>query len=100
MANETALQTRFRGTMRAAVRRFGAEEELPEAAEGEALLTGIEELALPARHEAAADRKAFVADGTTANRGVWRRNFSDYAPILDLPIARSSNRPSSESPAA
>jgi hypothetical protein len=33
---------------------------------------------------AAADRKAFVADGAEANWGVWRRRFSDYVPILDF----------------
>jgi hypothetical protein len=33
---------------------------------------------------AAADRKAFVADGAEANWGVWRRHFSDYVPILDF----------------
>jgi hypothetical protein len=33
---------------------------------------------------AAADRKAFVADGAEANWGVWRRDFSDYTPILDF----------------
>jgi hypothetical protein len=32
----------------------------------------------------AADRKAFVADGSEANWGVWRRHFSDYVPILDF----------------
>jgi hypothetical protein len=31
-----------------------------------------------------AARKAFVADGSDANWGVWRRHFSDYAPILDF----------------
>jgi hypothetical protein len=31
-----------------------------------------------------APRKAFVADGSEANWGVWRRHFSDYAPILDF----------------
>ncbi len=33
---------------------------------------------------AAAERKAFVADGAEANWGVWRRDFSDYAPVLDF----------------
>lgn len=33
---------------------------------------------------AAADRKAFVADGAEANWGVWRRHFSDYVPIVDF----------------
>jgi hypothetical protein len=33
---------------------------------------------------AAADRKAFVADGAEANWGVWRRHFSDYVPIIDF----------------
>lgn len=33
---------------------------------------------------AAADRKAFVADGAEANWGVWRRHFSDYVQILDF----------------
>jgi hypothetical protein len=32
----------------------------------------------------AALRKAFVADGSDANWGVWRRHFSDYVPILDF----------------
>jgi hypothetical protein len=31
-----------------------------------------------------ASRKAFVADGSDANWGVWRRHFSDYVPILDF----------------
>jgi hypothetical protein len=31
-----------------------------------------------------APRKAFVADGSDANWGVWRRYFSDYVPILDF----------------
>jgi hypothetical protein len=29
-------------------------------------------------------RKAFVADGSEANWGVWRRHFSHYVPILDF----------------
>jgi hypothetical protein len=33
---------------------------------------------------AAASRKAFVADGSEANWGVWRQHFSDYEPILDF----------------
>jgi hypothetical protein len=32
----------------------------------------------------AAARKAFVADGSESNWGVWRRHFSDYVPILDF----------------
>jgi hypothetical protein len=36
------------------------------------------------RHFAAAQRKAFVADGSDSNWGVWRRHFSDYVPILDF----------------
>jgi hypothetical protein len=32
----------------------------------------------------AAVRKAFVADGSESNWGVWRRYFSDYVPILDF----------------
>ena len=36
------------------------------------------------RHFAAAQRKAFVADGSDSNWGVWRRHFSDYEPILDF----------------
>lgn len=32
----------------------------------------------------AAQRKAFVADGSESNWGVWRRHFSDYMPILDF----------------
>ena len=32
----------------------------------------------------AAPRKAFVADGSESNWGVWRRHFSDYVPILDF----------------
>jgi hypothetical protein len=31
-----------------------------------------------------APRKAFVADGSEANWGVWGRHFSDYVPILDF----------------
>jgi hypothetical protein len=31
-----------------------------------------------------AQRKAFVADGSEANWGVWRRHFSDYVPIVDF----------------
>ena len=31
-----------------------------------------------------APRKAFVADGSDANWGVWRRHFSAYVPILDF----------------
>jgi hypothetical protein len=31
-----------------------------------------------------APRKAYVADGSEANWGVWRRHFSDYVPILDF----------------
>jgi hypothetical protein len=33
---------------------------------------------------AGAARKAFVADGSESNWGVWRRHFSDYEPILDF----------------
>jgi hypothetical protein len=33
---------------------------------------------------AAALRKAFVADGSETNWGVWRKYFSDYVPILDF----------------
>jgi hypothetical protein len=32
----------------------------------------------------AAPRKAFVADGSSANWGVWRKYFSHYTPILDF----------------
>lgn len=32
----------------------------------------------------AASRKAFVADGSATNWGVWRRHFSHYTPILDF----------------
>jgi len=32
----------------------------------------------------AAARKAFVADGSSTNWGVWRKYFSDYTPILDF----------------
>lgn len=32
---------------------------------------------------AAASRKAFVADGSETNWGIWRREFSHYTPILD-----------------
>lgn len=32
----------------------------------------------------AAQRKAFVADGSAANWGVWRKHFSHYTPILDF----------------
>ena len=31
-----------------------------------------------------APRKAFVADGSDSNWGVWGRHFSDYVPILDF----------------
>lgn len=33
---------------------------------------------------AAAERKAFVADGSETNWGLWRRHFSRYTPILDF----------------
>lgn len=33
---------------------------------------------------AAADRKAFLADGSDTNWSVWRRYFSHYTPILDF----------------
>ena len=33
---------------------------------------------------AGAARKAFVADGSEANWGVWRRHFSHYVPVLDF----------------
>jgi hypothetical protein len=36
------------------------------------------------RRFVAAQRKAFVADGSDSNWGVWRRHFSDYVPILDF----------------
>jgi hypothetical protein len=36
-----------------------------------------------ARGFAAAQRKAFVADGSETNWGLWRRHFSQYTPILD-----------------
>jgi hypothetical protein len=32
----------------------------------------------------AAPRKAFVADGSSTNWGVWRKHFSHYTPILDF----------------
>jgi len=32
----------------------------------------------------AARRKAFVADGSATNWGVWRKHFSHYTPILDF----------------
>jgi hypothetical protein len=48
MANKSAFQARFREAMREAVRKFLAEEELPEPAAGEALFTVIEDLALDA----------------------------------------------------
>lgn len=32
---------------------------------------------------AAAERKAFVADGAETNWGLWQRHFSHYTPILD-----------------
>jgi hypothetical protein len=37
-----------------------------------------------ARGFAAAPRKAFVADGSATNWGVWRKYFSHYTPILDF----------------
>ena len=36
-----------------------------------------------ARGFGAAKRKAFVADGSDTNWGLWRRHFSHYTPILD-----------------
>ena len=36
------------------------------------------------RRFSGADRKAFVADGSESNWGVWGRHFSDYVPILDF----------------
>ncbi|MBM4002522.1 MAG: hypothetical protein FJ295_04430 [Planctomycetes bacterium] len=36
------------------------------------------------RRFAAAERQAFVADGSDTNWGVWRKHFFDYAPILDF----------------
>jgi hypothetical protein len=36
------------------------------------------------RRFAAAPRKAFVADGSESNWGVWGRHFSDYVAILDF----------------
>jgi hypothetical protein len=36
------------------------------------------------RRFAAAERKAFVADGAETNWGVWRRHFSNYEPIVDF----------------
>jgi hypothetical protein len=48
MANKSAFQARFREAMREALRKFLAEEELPKPAEGEALFTVIEDLALDA----------------------------------------------------
>lgn len=36
------------------------------------------------RRFTAAPRKAFVADGSDSNWGVWGRHFSDYVPILDF----------------
>jgi len=36
------------------------------------------------RSFAAAGRKAFVADGSESNWGVWRRHFPDYVAILDF----------------
>lgn len=36
------------------------------------------------RNFAAAKRKAFVADGSECNWGVWRKHFSRYEPILDF----------------
>jgi len=36
------------------------------------------------RRFSGAARKAFVADGSDSNWGVWRRHFSDYVPILDF----------------
>jgi hypothetical protein len=36
------------------------------------------------RHFVAAQRKAFVADGSETNWGVWRRHLSDYVPIVDF----------------
>ena len=36
------------------------------------------------RRFAGAKRKAFVADGSEGNWGVWRKHFSDYTPIVDF----------------
>lgn len=36
------------------------------------------------RRFAAAGRKAFVADGSDGNWGVWRKHFSDHEPIVDF----------------
>src|SRR5262249_40789291 len=36
------------------------------------------------RRFAAAERKAFVADGSESNWGVWRKHFSRYTPIVDF----------------
>ena len=35
-------------------------------------------------------RKAFVADGSEANWGLWRRHFSHYVPILDFVTVRGA----------
>jgi len=45
---------------------------------GERLVAAAHELGF-----AAAPRKAFVADGSETNWGLWRRHFSHYTPILD-----------------
>lgn len=45
---------------------------------GELLVAGAHALGF-----AAAERKAFVADGSETNWGLWRRCFSHYTPILD-----------------
>ncbi len=37
-----------------------------------------------ARGFARAARKAFVADGSSANWNTWKQNFSDYTPVLDF----------------
>jgi hypothetical protein len=46
MANKASFAVRFRAAVRDAVRKFLAEEDLPQAAEGAALFTVIEDLAL------------------------------------------------------
>jgi hypothetical protein len=50
-------------------------------------VTAFGPLLASAAHERgfhAAVRKAFVADGSSTNWGVWRKYFSDYTPILDF----------------
>jgi hypothetical protein len=85
---ETVAEERDESPPAASAARPGQPEPLARSVV--ATRTGVEEfgpmLAAAAwqRGFAAAERKAFVADGAEANWGVWRKFFSDYQPILDF----------------